>query len=201
MNDQWLSEHSTKAGQIPIDIDDLIACLTEQQAQFSRYIDRRWHDLDARQLARLFSTYGQNASRLGRLLRDRFALYGKTEEFKDLISRTLDRLDAQQRDEIVGHAPPAQDDDASPQPPVDIDDVITDLADKQARLSQVLDRLWHDPDAEHLDRLLAVHSHNAVRLSRLLRDRCAIYGPPPDPRQVAINAALDRISKEWGIEL
>lgn len=74
MNDPMDDErikYTTRAGQLPIDIDRVIAHLADQQTQFSGYIDRGWPDLDVKQLARLLSLYGQNATRLGRLLRDR----------------------------------------------------------------------------------------------------------------------------------
>jgi hypothetical protein len=202
MNDQsnnpWLSEHLRKADQRPIDLDALIARLAGQQAHFSRYIDRRWDDLDPRQLARLLSTHGQNADRLGRLMRDRCALYGRiNEELEELIARSLEDCD----DEPPDHGPSAHDDDASPPPIIDVDDVITDLADKQARLFQLLDPHWRDPDAEHPGRLLAVYSHNAARLGRLLRRRCAIYGQPADELLIIIDAALESVGQQLGIDL
>jgi len=86
-------------------------------------------------------------------------------------------------------------------PPICIDDVIADLEDKQARLGSDLDRLWEDAEARHLNRLLAVYSRNAARLSRLLRYRCDIYGQPPDPKDVAMDLALHYVGQMWGIDL
>jgi len=209
MNHNSHSTSTPRAGQLPIDIDHVIARLADQQAHFSGYIDRRWHDLDARQLARLLSLYGQNATRLGRLLRDRCAIGGKmSEERADFFKEAWERLKVMEMEgELDGYDFPALDDEPedddldSCRPPICIDDVIADLDDKQARLSQYLDRRWRDPEVKHLDRLLAVYSHNASRLGRLLRDRCALYGEPPDPFKEIINAALDRLSEEWGIDL
>jgi hypothetical protein len=175
-----------KADRVPIEIDDVISRLADQQTHLSRHLDRRWDDLDARRLVRLLLTYGQNASRLGRLLRVRCLLYGQANEgLEDLLHRAGDFLDE----------PPSDDDDDGPfvLPPVDIDDVITDLADKQERLAGHLDRLWSDPDAQDMDRLLAVYSQNASRLGRLLRDRCTVYGQPRDPFDVLMDQALDEV--------
>ena len=203
--DLSLGLHLSKADQRPIDLDDLIANLAGQHAHLARYIDRRWDGLDPRRLARLLTTYGQSATRLGRLLRDRDALYKPVDRQLAEIEALLERAQA-----LIDEPPP---DDRSPaQPPsapvddgddafLDIDDIITALAGKQARLLQHLDRLWCDPDAEPPDRLLAVYSHNAARLGRLLRDRCAIYGQPADDLSLAMDAALDHLSQEWGIPL
>jgi hypothetical protein len=211
MNDHYNDERLAKADQRPIDLTELIAHLADQQAHFSRHIDRRWEDLKPRQLAKLLSTHGQNADRLGRLLRDRRAIYGdRDEQVPQLIAQAREKL-KNYEDYEPSFVPlgQEQEDDPSPLPTVDvdnevevdIDDVIADLADKQDRLRQLLDRLWSDPDAEHLDRLLAVYSHNAARLGRLLRHRTALYGQPADMISLAIDRALDRLSEQWGVDL
>jgi hypothetical protein len=91
------------------------------------------------------------------------------------------------------------------QPPAHIDDVIADLDDKLARLSQHIDRLCHDSEIEHWIRLISVYSHNVGRLSRLMCDRRALCRAACDEQsgqfQEAINLALDQLSAEWGIEL
>jgi len=163
--------------ECPVHIDTIIANLVAQQARLSDRIDRCWDD--PAQLVRLLPLYGQNTTRLSRFLRDRCDFYGNPDD------ETL----ASESDPDPGSLP------------IQIDDLIADLAAKQTRLSQHLDRCWQNPDAEHLDRLLAIYSQNATRLGRLLHDRYAIYGPPPNPFSVVIDQALDRLSEEWGIEL
>jgi len=212
----------------PIRVSDVIMALIAQQARFSDHLDRCWDDLDPAQLARLLSLYGQNTSRLGRLLRDHDTLYGpaskgmedslaRLQEYSDddtcpqdgkgptIASPPFFNADIPAGDStLTGEHPP--DNDPSPdysfRPlPIRIDDLIADLAAKQTRLSRYLDHCWQDPETAHLDRLLAVYSQNATRLGRLLRHRYAIYGPPPDPFQLAINQALDTLGEEWGIDL
>ncbi len=69
---------------LPIDLDDLehppingiIHDLVARQVQLSAIIDAHVDELTIPDLARLFAIHGQNASRLGRLLRDRRALAG-----------------------------------------------------------------------------------------------------------------------------
>jgi len=96
---------------------------------------------------------------------------------------------------------------------LDIDAIITRLADQQADLSHYIDRRWSEPesqdddderpglDAVHLARLLSIHSQNAAYLGRLLRDRQAIHGEPPDILEQATNEALHIVGTQWGIEL
>jgi len=212
----------------PIRVGEVIMALIAQQARFSDHLDRCWDDLDPAQLARLLSLYGQTASRLGRLLRDHETLYNLvSEEVEDSPRRLQEDSDDDTYPQdgkgstiasppsvnaaplagdstLTGEHPPDDDSssDYSFRPlPIQIDDLIADLAAKQSRLSRYLDQCWQDPEAAHLDRLLAVYSQNATRLGRLLRHRYAIYGPPPDPFGLAINQALDQLSEEWGIDL
>jgi hypothetical protein len=100
-------------------------------------------------------------------------------------------------DELPADRPQAPESTISLHPSLDIDRVITDLADKQTRLDRFLDRLWPAPDVEGIDRLFAVYSHNAARLGRLLRDRCKIYGPPLDDLSLAMDQALEEAWKHW----
>jgi hypothetical protein len=97
-----------------------------------------------------------------------------------------------------------------PGPPCDnIDAVIQDLAEKQARLSAYIDAGLFAREgspcppsrAEDLVRLLALHSQTASRLGRLLLARQTLSGDADDAMQAAIDAALDELSKELGIQL
>ena len=74
MNDNSL--HTSTSHEYYIDLDARIANLADRQAGFSDYVDRRWHDLSVRQLARVLTGHGQTAVRLGRLLRDRRGMGG-----------------------------------------------------------------------------------------------------------------------------
>jgi hypothetical protein len=201
MNDDTSTSYASPP---PIDIADVIAQLAGQQARFAAHIDGGWDGLDAGRLARLLTLYGQNATRLGRLLRDRRALYGDTEKRYKIIAASLARYYSEL--ESTAEADETAESDTPPQPagspdqpgdsvslksPADIDDVIRGLAERQARLARYLDSRWDDPEAERPDALLAVYSQNATRLGRLLRDRAAIYGPPPHPLQVLIDEALE----------
>jgi hypothetical protein len=85
----------------------------------------------------------------------------------------------------------------------DILDVIGDLAAKQQFLSRYIDECMAAGDTAIpvLIRLLALHSQNATRLGRLLRDKQALLPNAEDERTAAIYQALDELSEEWGIEL
>ena len=225
-----MSEDKDKPYQEPpIHIDTIIVNLVAHHARLSDRIDRCWDD--PAQLVRLLPLYGQNATRLGHLLRARFALYGDVYEFMQAqaqeIAQKYPEYDTrpQESTEPTSSPVPLPNDDTlagdstltSEHPPTDeahsdpdhdshslpiqIDDLIADMAAKQTRLSQHLDCCWQDPDAAHLDRLLAIYSQNATRLNRLLHDHYAIYGPPPDPFQVVFYQALDRLNEEWGTDL
>jgi len=76
-------------------IDAIIADLAAKQARLSAYIDevvendRATHS----EIARLMSLHGQNAARLGRLLRDRQALGGTAlDELAAAVNQALDEL-------------------------------------------------------------------------------------------------------------
>lgn len=77
-------------------IEDVITDAQLRQAQLSAIIDHAMkhpneHDLDG--LTKLFALHGQNASRLGRLLRDRRALTGEAADgIAGAISAALDEL-------------------------------------------------------------------------------------------------------------
>jgi hypothetical protein len=81
--------------------------------------------------------------------------------------------------------------------------IVLDLLAKQDRLSRYIDACLGDqttpvPD---LARLLAIHSQNAARLGRLLRDKRALSDRTADAMTAAIDQALDELSAEWGIDL
>jgi hypothetical protein len=72
-------------------IDTLILDLAEKQAEFLACLDAG--DLPSDKAVRLFSILSQNASRLGRLLRDRRAISGEAAEgITSAIAQALDEL-------------------------------------------------------------------------------------------------------------
>ena len=81
------------------DIADIIADLAAKQAALSAHIDDALSDADDDtrphlvDLVKLFSLHGQNASRLGRLLRDQRALSGDAADgISGAIAQALDEL-------------------------------------------------------------------------------------------------------------
>ena len=71
-----------------------------KQAVLSHIIERFLKDseslLEPEDVARLFSIHGQNASRLGRLLRDRRALSGETADgIAGAVAQALDELSSE----------------------------------------------------------------------------------------------------------
>ena len=86
--------------------------------------------------------------------------------------------------------------------------IIADLAAKQQRLSTYIDDLLSlaadRPDGasiRDIAHLLALHSQNAARLGRLLRDKRALSGETADGIAGVIAQALDELGSEWGLEL
>jgi hypothetical protein len=81
-----------------------------------------------------------------------------------------------------------------------IDDIITDLAEKQALLSDFIDEAFTDPPAgitvDRLIRVFNLHGQNASRLGRLLRDRQALRGRSDDGLSAAIAEALAELESE-----
>lgn len=78
-------------------IEAVVADLAERQAQLTEYLaalmDR---GADVEEVARLFALHGQNASRLGRLLRDQRALSGESaDDLLDAIGKALDEISAE----------------------------------------------------------------------------------------------------------
>lgn len=81
--------------------------------------------------------------------------------------------------------------------------LVHDLVAKQQALSALIDRCLSEGSlsVQDLARLMALHSQNASRLGRLLRDKRALSGEAADGIAGAISQALDELSNEWGIEL
>lgn len=75
-------------------IDAVIEVLYQRQLQLDEYIDTIWgSDVGLNELAHLLRIHGQNASRLGRLLRDRRALSGDAADgISGAIAQALDEL-------------------------------------------------------------------------------------------------------------
>jgi hypothetical protein len=84
-----------------------------------------------------------------------------------------------------------------------IDDVIADLAEKQRRLSELIEEALAQDEAGlgAISRLFALHGQNASRLGRLLRDRQALTGETTDRVLGSIAQALDELSVELGVDL
>ena len=84
-----------------------------------------------------------------------------------------------------------------------IEGIIADLAEKQSRLSQLIeDELVEEESGLNAIRwLFAVHGQNASRLGRLLRDKRALSGAAADGVEDSISEALDELSKDFGVEL
>jgi hypothetical protein len=88
------------AGDKPLPtINNVIRDLDERQRRLTAYIESQVEneggELSAREIAALLGLYGQNAVRLGRLLRDRQALAGEsTDAIVKAIEKALDKLAA-----------------------------------------------------------------------------------------------------------
>jgi hypothetical protein len=78
-------------------IEQVIADLAERQAMLTEYIAAQVvGGADIGDVARLFALHGQNASRLGRLLRDQQALSGESAGvLLEAIGQALDELSAE----------------------------------------------------------------------------------------------------------
>jgi hypothetical protein len=82
-----------------------------------------------------------------------------------------------------------------------LDDIIEDLAIRQARLSAYIDSQGEDISVDEIVKLLRLHGQNASRLGRLLRAKRALSGEAADGLSGAIAQALDELSTELGVEL
>jgi hypothetical protein len=86
----------SQAGDKPLPtINSVIRDLAERQRCLTAYIESKQGELSAREIAALLGLHGQNAVRLGRLLRDRQALAGEsTDAIVTAIEKALDKLAA-----------------------------------------------------------------------------------------------------------
>jgi len=161
-----------------LDIDDVITDLDEQHAALSRYIDDRWDDLDVKRLARLLSLHARNASRIARLLRHRCAIHGDPPDLRELaLNEAIGVVGDFWGVDLRGPDGRAfLEESERAQIPIDLDHLITDLHDKQQRISRWLGDRRPDLDPADLARLFTVYGQNATRLGRLLRDRHTYYG-------------------------
>ena len=89
-----------------------------------------------------------------------------------------------------------------------IEGLIQDLVAKQQSLSELIERSLAEEarspgsvPVQALGRLMALHSQNASRLGRLLRDKRALSGDAADGIAAAMAQVLDELWNEWGIEL
>ncbi len=74
-------------------IEAVISDLAAKQAWLSHHIDEQKGELTTINLARLLSLHGQNASRLGKLLRDQRVLSGDAaDDLAGAIDRAFDEL-------------------------------------------------------------------------------------------------------------
>ena len=87
----------TASPQTPLTITAIIDDLHAKQATISAFIDKHMHtETDIEDLVRLLQLHGQNASRLGRLLRDQRALSGEAADgIAGAIGAALDELSTQ----------------------------------------------------------------------------------------------------------
>jgi len=77
-------------------IEILITDVSLKLAVLSRYIHAHMEDLTVEQLGGLLRIHGQNASRLGRLLRQRRAITGEAGgHLEEALNRALDQLSAE----------------------------------------------------------------------------------------------------------
>ncbi|MCJ7737360.1 MAG: hypothetical protein MUQ10_08625 [Anaerolineae bacterium] len=85
---------NSQSSPSPEMIEKVIDDLAGKQAQLSAYITERLDQgADVQGLARVFALHGQNASRLGRLLRDQRALSGDAADgIAGAIAQALDEL-------------------------------------------------------------------------------------------------------------
>jgi len=91
------------------------------------------------------------------------------------------------------------------EPGVCIDEVIADLDAKLGRLSRSIDEQWPELDSGNVKpwgRLVTVYSQNCVHLGQLMRVRRALREErSSDELDAEMDAALDWLSRDWGVEL
>ena len=79
-----------------------------------------------------------------------------------------------------------------------IDDLIDDLMEKQARLSALLDRVM---DVREAMMLVSLHSQNAARLGKLMLNKKALAKDPRDEFDQAFQEVLEELTEELGLRL
>ena len=82
-----------------------------------------------------------------------------------------------------------------------IEDVISDLAAKQAWLSDYIVSHMDELSCSMVVRLLSLHGQNASRLGKLLRDQQALSGEASDGISLAIELAMEELSEILGTDL
>jgi hypothetical protein len=88
-------KHGYYADELPEEctIGAIIANLYQRQIQLDHYIDHVLPTASIEEISHLLRIHGQNASRLGRLLRDRRALSGESSDgISGAIAQALDEL-------------------------------------------------------------------------------------------------------------
>lgn len=90
------TQHVAPPARLPVTIEEIIADALRRLQQLGDYIDAHQGALSTAELARLFSVHGENAARLGRLLRDARALSGEaTDGLLDAVGKALDEISTQ----------------------------------------------------------------------------------------------------------
>lgn len=81
--------------------------------------------------------------------------------------------------------------------------VIDDTLQKQVQISSLIDELLSQEEvvSDKVIKLLALHSQNAGRIGRLLRDQKVVQGENRDALLELLDQTLDELSAELGIEL
>jgi hypothetical protein len=79
-----------------------------------------------------------------------------------------------------------------------IDDVITDMFEKMARFSAMIDQA---EDIDSFLKMFAVYSRNTAHLASLLRTKHSLPGNPTDDLMSALGQAIDEVGKELGVDL
>ena len=82
-------------------INGVIRDLAEEQRRLTEYVEEKWGDLSAKEIAALLGLHGPNAARLGRLLRERRALEGESADgIANAIGAILDEISLEVREEL-----------------------------------------------------------------------------------------------------
>ena len=79
--------------------------------------------------------------------------------------------------------------------------LIVGLGQKLAYLSDYIDRNWDELTVSEMIKLNSSYSLAVVRFGRLLRCQHDLWPELYDPREAAINQALDEVGKQLGIDI